>query len=335
MRKLFFLLLSVLLLTCHSASATTINDAIDLIPQNAGDYFVTLDSADISAATIELPTDRGLDHLTIEKAPATDHLNIVGLERIIANGISLTIGEGISLPDCSIYGGAYAGYGEELVLESSEIVLNGEAAFLFGGGIAMDGGTSVVNNSFIIVSAGADVAYEVFGGGHAAGEGSVARVDASAIECDGSSDYVLGGGLAEYGGSAVTAYADTVIGEHGDVRVALFAGSSAADEGSHAESGIMLARLTGRAAWAFSGDFAYNGGTCELTKYGSLVVEKEGYTGSAYIGSFASSEGSSAEINTAQLTVCGIADDITEKSLSTDGGKAHTMIVAHFPCSEH
>lgn len=315
------------------ANGMGLTEALEAIPQNAGNYEIILDTADPSPKIIEIPTDRGLTSLTLNAADGG--LSFETTERLFANGIPLRIGKGIAFPNANIYGGGYAENGAEIRLDASEIILEGKAGYLFGGGLAWTGGTSDVLETNVLIEEGAVVFMEVFGGGHAIGDNSSASVQNSEITLSGETDYLLGGGLSEYGGQAYCGHTNGAVTEKGSVQVGLFTGGSAADADSLTVTDWGNMRISGKADWVFSGDFAFQGGQCKFNKSGRVVVEKGGWVKEAYLGSFAADDGSKAEIDTAELMVCGTAEDITEKSIASDGASARTFHPAHFPCTSN
>ena len=158
--------------------------------------------------------------------------------------------------------------------------------------------------------------------------------DLTNISLLGTTDYLLGAGFAEDGGSSGCTQTTILVGETGDVEVALFAGGSAAGEGSRSSVDNSFARLEGFAHWTFPGDFAFGGGETRLERAGRVEISAAGSAVNAYLGSFASDSGSSAWMNTAELMNCGTVELVIKRGEGTDGGSAKTMIMADFPCSE-
>ena len=219
-------------------------------------------------------------------------------------------------------------------LESSAVRVSGSVGFVFGGGFAENAGSSAVISTSVTIDPEALVYYEVFGGGHAVGAGSRVFAEAARVVLEGTADYLLGAGFAEDGGSSECTETSLLVTESGDVEVALFAGGSAAGEGSVSLAGNALAKVDGFAHWAFPGDFAFGGGNTQLNLSGRLEISQSGRAVNAYLGSFASDPGSTASVNTAELMNCGTVELVFERGESTDGGKAKTMITANFPCVE-
>ena len=321
--------------TLDTADFNLITDALDALPENAGEVTLKISSDNLKEtdSNLTIPSDRGITGITIVPAEGSGTLSLPGIGRICANGVPLTIGAGLVLENASIYGGACAS-GEDIRLDSSSVTVLGTVGFVFGGGFAENGGSSEVAETSVTIAEGALVYYEVFGGGHAAGTDSRAASDLTKVELSGTTDYLLGAGFAEDGASSECTQTSVLVGESGDVEVALFAGGSAAGEGARSSVDNAFARLEGFAHWAFQGDFAFGGGETRLERAGRLEISASGSSVNAYLGSFASDRGSSAWINTAELMNCGTVDLVIKRSEGTDGGSAKTMIMADFPCSE-
>ena len=321
-------------MTMNAAEFDSLSAAAAAIPDGAG--MVTLLLSDKPEWPDEddlvIPADRGITGLEILLPENTEKMPPLNIGRICANGIPLTVGYGIDLPETSIYGGACVS-GTESRLESSSLRINGAVGFVFGGGFAENGGTAIVTHPSVSVDYGGLVYYEVFGGGHAYGPGSAVSSEKTSVTVLGTTDYVLGAGFAEDGGRSECGETAVTVGENASVEVALFAGGSAAGEDSRSTTNSPFAQLSGFAGWAFSGDFAFGGGKTETSGSGRLEILPTGSTNNAFLGSFASDAGSIALINTAELMNCGTAELVTERSQSSDGGEAKTQITANFPCS--
>lgn len=322
-------------LTLEASDLGSVSEALAAVSENAGEVTlrISLENLKENDSKLEIPADRGITGITLLPADETKTLSLPGIERICANGVPLTIGNGIVLENASIYGGACVS-GTDIRLETSSVTILGTVGFVFGGGFAENGGSSAVSETSVTIAEGALVYYEVFGGGHAAGTGSRAASDQTKISLLGTTDYLLGAGFAEDGGSSECTRTSVLIGETGDVEVALFAGGSAAGKGSRSSVDNSFARLEGFAHWAFPGDFAFGGGETRLERAGRLEISSAGSAVNAYIGSFSSDSGSSAWMNTAELMNCGTVELVIKRGEGTDGGSAKTMIMADFPCSE-
>ncbi len=311
---------------CESVSA-----GLDRLPENAGIVTVLL-TKETPDKMISIPADKGITEIRFLPADESKVITLLEIERICAGGIPLTLGNGLDLINTSIYGGACVS-GKEARLEASSVRISGSAGFVFGGGFAENRGVSVVENPSVSLDAGGQVYYEVFGGGHAYGEESKVSSEVTSVTILGTADYVLGAGFAEDGGFSECVGTDVNVGEGASVKVALFAGGSASGEGSLSTVDSPFARLEGFANWAFSGDFAFGGGKTRTDQSGRLEVLSTGSSGNAFLGSFASDEGSNAYINTAELMNCGTVELITQHSQSSDGADAVTQYTANFPCS--
>ena len=299
------------------------------LPEEAGDVLIRIDAplAQDEDAYLMTLRYRSLKSLRIE-ADLPVHADDI-LE-FYAWGIPLTVGAGIDLRECSIYGGGFASEGEELTFESTYVRLEGSAGFVFGGGFAENGGSIRVNQAVVETGPESVVYYEVFGGGYAHGTGSLSETERSMVNCSGESDYVLGGGFAEEGGRSLSGTAAVSLASESTVHIALFGGCSAAGEESYAEIRSTEVLLQGYARWTFGGDFAYNGGSTETKEVQMVTIGTDGRTDSVYMGSFASAEGSDALVNTSELHIEGAAADKAAYCLATDGASCKTRHTADF-----
>ncbi len=323
-------------ITLNADEYGSVSAAFDAIPQDAGSVTILLPGK-LSAeqdADIRIPEDRGITEIRLLPDPASEKAVLDSVTRICANGIPLTIGKGIRMENASIYGGACVA-GTEASLQSSSLKVGGEVGFVFGGGLAENGGYSAVTETNVTIDEGSLIFYEVFGGGHAFGNGSRVFTESAAASVMGTVDYVLGAGYAESGGTSECVRTAVTVGETGSVAVALFGGGSAADEGSHSSVGNTFTQLSGSAHWAFPGDFAFAGGETSLDHAGRLEILASGTASEAYLGSFSSDPGSRAFMNTAELMNCGTAEEVIRRSQSADGGEAMTQVTAVFPCKEN
>lgn len=309
----------------------SLSRTIKAIPEHGGDVKILIDAPLTGEEDSYLMAlqYRDIASLTIgTKVPVV----IDNILELYAWGIPLTIGENIDLRNCSIYGGGAAQTGESLSFDQTDITLNGSAAFVFGGGFADGGGECTVDSGSVHTGADSTVYYEIFGGGFAHGSGSVSVTRSARVYVSGESDYVLGGGFAEAGGTALGEEAEIVLGEGAIVNIALFGGCSAAGSESTAKIGEGITLVNGYAHWAFGGDFAYDGGKTMTDRLQKLTVGSNGHCASLYLGSFSSGEGSSADVDTSELHIDGNgrADELTAGCLPTDGGKCRTIRAADF-----
>ena len=320
--------------TLDCGDYASLSETFAAIPEDAG--AVTILLADHSVLpedpALDIPADRGITELALLLPDALGNADIDGIGRICANGVPLTIGAGITMPDTSIYGGACVS-GTETELESSSVRILGTVGYVFGGGLAQDGGLSAVREPSVLLEEGGLVYYEVFGGGHAFGEGSRVSSEKPLVTILGTTDYVLGAGFAEDGGSSECGATEVTVGENASIEVALFSGGSAAGAGSLSSVESPLTRLSGFARWAFPGDFAFDGGETRVTGSGRLEILPSGRSDNAYLGSFASDPGSTAAMYTAELMNCGTVGLVLERGQGTDGGTVSTTITADFPCN--
>ena len=341
MKQSIFLLVIVLILAAAIPAAADFSlnasdyasaaDAAAAIPTDAGEVTFYFDSLCEWSDSLTIPKNKGITSLRMVPADGVEKASVPSLKSIFADGVPLYIGAGMVMNETSVYGGVYSEK-ECVMTPATSVTCAGAVGYIFGGSLSEDSGCAEVENAAVVIEPGGVVYYEVFGGGHAAGEGAVSNVGTASVTHAGSSDYVLGGGFAEYGGNVSVNQANVTVTEEGSVEVALFAGGSAVDEGSLATVTNSLAILNGRANWAFPGDFAFGAGETRTEEAGRLEISSTGSAGSAFIGSFASDEGSHALIDTAELQNCGTVDTIISHSQSADGGNAETLNVAKFEC---
>ena len=344
MSKYFCLLISVLLIfvlfsaaagdyVIDSSEYDSLTEALESVPLQAGIVTLKL-SKDIlkeSDSRLELPADRNIKEFIFTRSDDSTVISLPEVERICANGVPLTIGEGIVLEYASIYGGACVS-GENASLKSSSLTISGTVGFAFGGGFAESGGSSEVTDPSVTLTKTGTAYYEVFGGGHAFGKGSRVFSENTTVQIEGTADYVLGGGFAEGGGFSECTQTDVIAAEGSKVAIALFSGGSASGAGSLSMVGNAKAVVSGNAHWTFSGDFAFGGAETRLEHASRLEILPTGSTEIAYMGSFSSDTGSDAYVNTSELMSCGQTGQILQNSQTADGGKAKTLIKALFPC---
>ena len=311
----------------------SITETLNAIPENAGNVTIRLWRSVFTEedSLLEIPADRGITKITFEPDEGIDRIALSDLYRICANGVPLTIAEGLIFENGNIYGGACVSEGE-IHLDHSLLNIEGDAAFVFGGGFAENGAVSTVRETSVVVGRSGTVYYEVFGGGHAYGENSRVSVETTSVQIDGTAAYVLGGGFGEEGGTSECETTFTKITESALAEVALFSGGSASGTGSCSIVGNAKAVIDGRAASAFSGDFASGGGMTELNQASRLEISSSGSSDYVYMGSFATDPGSDARVNTSEVMSCGITKEIYRKSQSSNNAEAKTLITALFPC---
>ena len=344
MRKILNLLFLFVLTFCLAPSASgdftvdtagfeSIGSALETVPESAGSVTVLLHSG-VNDEIVSVPTDRGITDIQFLPAEDGGTVSLPGIARICANGIPFVLGEGIILENAGIYGGECVS-GTEKSLKTSSLTIFGLAGFVFGGGFSEKAGLSVVSEPSVILTKTGSVLYEVFGGGHAYGEGSRVSSDKKSVLVEGDADYVLGGGYAEEGGISDCGQTYVSVSEDGSVPVALFSGGSAAGTGSVSSVENAKAVIEGKAASAFSGDFAYGGGLTKINQASRLEILVPGSVENAYMGSFASDPGSDAFVNTAELMNCGETGTVIQRSQSADNASAKTLITALFPCESN
>lgn len=346
-RKICFLLLFLLIVPILPAAADvseyrisefgSVENAVKSIPQNgSGDIVIIIDAEpwDDYYTEISIPTDQEIISLSIIRPEDKTSVTIPSPLRIYANGIPFTLGEGVTLTDTNIYGGSLASEGNTVSIQSSNVTIAGSVDFVFGGGCVYDSGTSIVENTTVQVEETGVVFVELFGGGYAYGAGNTASVIKTNVIVAGEANYVLGGCFAEEGGKTTVEETAVLIKESAKVDIGLFSGSSAAGKESIAQTGTAKARLEGTVEWGFAGDFAHDGGRTELEHYGQLNVSATGSAREIYTGSFATGEGSTAVIDTAEVMNCGMVQTTHARSQSASGGEAKTDHTAVFACRE-
>ena len=342
-KTIYFLITFFLIFVLFSAASgdfsidvtdhDSLTEALESIPDDAGTVTLKFSKnilKDIDK-NIYLPDDRNIKDILLEVSDVDLTISLPEIERICANGVPLTIGEGIVLEYASIYGGACVS-GEQVQIKSSSLTISGTVGFVFGGGFAENGGSSEVMEPSVTLTKSGTAYYEIFGGGHAFGKGSRVFSENTTVLIEGNADYVLGGGFAEGGGLSECTQTNVTTAEGSTVAIALFTGGSASGKGSLSTVGNAKAVASGIAHWAFSGDFAFGGGETRLEHASRLEILPTGRSEIAYMGSFASDMGSDAYVNTSELMSCGETGQILQNSQSADGGKAKTLIKALFPC---
>ena len=309
---------------------TSFAAAFETLPEDAGAVSMILPS-NFSDAEMIIPAGRGITSLSIVPPAEPGSAYLPDIIRICANGGPLTVGEGILLENASIYGGACVS-GGDVQLASSEVTISGKTAFVFGGGFADGGGRSTVTETAVTLTESGQVYLEVFGGGHAYEPESRASVGKTNVTVRGTADYVLGGGFSEDGGLSECDQTNVVTEEGSTVNISLFSGGSASGAGSRSIVQNAKAVLGGKAGWAFSGDFAYGGGSTRLEKATRLEILKTGVSETAYTGSFSSDPGSDAYVYTSELMNCGTVGFVREDGQAVDQGKAVTLIKSQSTC---
>ena len=319
--------------TIDASDHDSLNEALESIPMDPGIVTLKISKHNLKDTDVEiyLPNDRNIKEFILTVSDNDPVVSLPEIARICANGVPLTIGEGLVLENASIYGGACVS-GEKVQLESSSLTISATVGFVFGGGFAEGGGSSEVKETSITLTKTGTAYYEIFGGGHAFGKSSRVFSENTDVRIEGTADYVLGGGFAEAGGYSECTQTNVLTAEGSSVPVALFSGGSASGSGSLSTVGNAKAVVNGIANWAFSGDFAFGGGETRLEHATRLEILSTGRSEIAYMGSFSSDPGSDAYVNTSELMSCGETGQIVKDSQSADGGEARTLIKAFFPC---
>lgn len=303
---------------------SSVSQALASLPADAGSVTILVSAASSSKddALLILPSDKGITSLIIKTAAADENVSLPEVIECYANGIPLTIEEGVSLPNGSVFGGGYAPPNASAVVASADITVNGNAAYVYGGGKALEGSRSIVTgNAHVWIGPAARIYWEVFGGGLASGSGSFASVESTSVEIFGTVDYALGGSSAQDGGAAkVVKESALTVQPSGRVAIAAFGGGSARGSGSLLESADTLVVVHGQAGWVFGGDFAYQGGETALNGTASVEITREGSVREVYGGSFATDAESKAIVRETKIRVDGTSLSSTPLGIGSNGG---------------
>lgn len=308
---------------------SSLTQALASLPDDAGE--VTLQIASHLTAEedgrVIVPADKGITALTIETAPGVDQVALSRVIELYANGIPLTIGEGISMLNGSIFGGAFADQYSSATVEATDLKIFGAVGYIYGGGKAFEGSRSVVRGlAKVEIGPNSRIYWEVFGGGLAAGKDSYASVEATSVSIYGKVDYALGGGSAREGGATkVETQSQIRLYPEGSVLIALFGGGSAQGAGSAVQSAGAKLTVSGAAGWVFGGDFAYQAGETAMNGLASVRLTSEGTARELYGGSFAADENSKASVNETDIQVFGTAQLSSPLGMGTNGGDAQVI----------
>ena len=173
--------------------------AVNAIGDNAGNVTIYLNSSVNLNSQIELPTGKkGLNSVTIASYTGAPVTVSMGGSVICANGVPLTIEQGVSLNNGFLVGGKCAAqYGQNQSVSESVLVINGNADYVIGGGLAMGyGAVSTVKITNIILRGNANV---VHGGGYAYNGGTAdvsTRTDVYLLHGSSVTNAAYGGGYA-------------------------------------------------------------------------------------------------------------------------------------------
>ncbi len=302
----------------------SLTDAIAAIPKNAGAVTIRI-LTDLSAAEadqIQIPADRDITSMKLESASESMKVSLPEVGYFFANGIPLIIGSGISMDNAWVFGGAFASGNRTQSVDSTSLIIDGNAAYAFGGGGAFFGGKSLVNGeSKLEVGRNAHIFWEAFGGGLALGASSYTESETSMLIIHGVTDYALGGGLARDGAiSKIRTQSRAIVSQEGIVQIALFGGGSAQGAGSLYESWDTYARLEGMAGWAFGADFVFQSGETFLNGIAEIELMASGVVKEVYGGSFAADEGSRATVRETHVIIAGTAEKSSVNGIDSNGG---------------
>lgn len=313
----------------EAGEINSLTQALASLPDDAGEVTIQIASqlkAEEDARVI-VPSDKGITSLTIETPPGVEDVSLLQVVELYANGIPLTIGEGIVMPNGSIFGGAFADLYSSATVESTNLNIFGSAAYVYGGGKAFEGSRSVVRGlAEVEIGPNSRIYWEVFGGGLATGKDSFASVQATSVSIHGKADYALGGGSAQDGGATrVETQSQIRLYPEGSVLIALFGGGSAQGAGSLVQSAGAKLTVSGTAGWVFGGDFAYQAGETVMNGLASVELTKEGTARELYGGSFATDENSKASVNETTVQVFGTTQVSSPLGMEANGGETKVI----------
>ena len=325
----------------------TIADALASIPVNAGHVRIRISpalQASLRDAVLTVPQTAGLERITFEADPAAGakaswrirtrllakrSVCALSVYHLYAGGIPLTIGPRLILANGSVFGGSKAELRDLATVHSTEITIAGEVANAYGGGYAKDGGKSIVRGeTSVLVEATGSVHWKVCGGGLAEGADAYATVGDTTVRIHGDAAYVFGGAAASAGGSAdVIGVSRVEVAPGGRSTVAVFGGGTASDDGSEVRTADSEVIVRGIAEWVFGGDYAFSRGAAAFSGLASVAIDPAASVSELYAGSFATDEGSFAEIARARVEGAAFADSYSERSVASKGAEAKDPVL--------
>ena len=302
----------------------SIEDAFDQLSENCGETIILLNNSIEGDPTgsLSIPINKGITSLIIENSNLKNSIVVETISEIFANGIPFTLGEKVSFPNAWIFGGSKAENGKIRNVKDTSITILGSSAYAFGGGAALNGGRSIVSGkTSIMLGKQGKIFWEIFGGGYAAGDDSISEVSKTSLSIFGTADYALGGGLAKENGRVVVNESTSVtIESGGTAAIGSFGGGNAVGKGSISETKMASSIIYGSAAWAFGGDFTYQGGQSFLTGTAEITVAEGAHVKSLYGGSFATDTNSYSEVNRSVVHVEGTAESVVPEGETSYGG---------------
>jgi hypothetical protein len=302
----------------------SIEDAFDQLPENCGETIIRLNKSvdGDPIVSLSIPINKGITSLTIENSDLENSIVIETISEIFANGIPFILGEKVSLPNGWVFGGSKAENGKIRNVKGTNITILGSSAYAFGGGAALNGGRSFVSGqTSVVLGRQGKIFWEIFGGGYAAGVDSISEVSKTSLSIFGTADYVLGGGLAKENGRVVVSESTSVtIESGGTAAIGSFGGGNAVGQGSISETKMASSIIYGAAAWAFGGDFTYQGGQSFLTGTAEITVAEGAHVKSLYGGSFATDMNSYSEVNQSVVHIKGTAESADPEGETSYGG---------------
>ena len=221
----------------HGQQAQNFNDAVNLLPANAGNVEFRIMGDFRQENDVVIPANRGILSLTVT-GNNNNRMTVSWPEDVgfFANGIPTTIAGSVVFSSGVVYGGANVGSGQQSNLQTTYLDISGKVnkvvagskakgsaasahvanttlifrgkatGWLYGGGASLYGGYSVVDGTAnLVVTQGATVELSIAGGGYAFGAGSESVVKDSVLDVSGSVVYaVFLGGYADQSSSSAT-----------------------------------------------------------------------------------------------------------------------------------
>lgn len=307
-----------------------ISAALEAIPDDASSVRIRIAPSLLPAerdAELMVPDAPSLERVTFEadlEVGAARRVRVLSVWRIFANGVALTIGPGLEFPNASVFGGSLAADRSLATVLTTELTIAGVVSNVYGGGLALAGGVSIVRGaSSVKLAAGGEVIWQLCGGGAAEGTNAYATIGDTDVSVSGRAAYAFAGGAARGGGrSEVVGVSRIALEAEGASSVALFGGGLAEGDASAYRTEDSVVSVAGTAAWVFGGDYAFGRGAAKLSGMASVTILPGASVAELYAGSFATDEGSVAEIASAKIAGSERAERYRPGSVSSKGGSA-------------
>ncbi len=254
MKKFAVFCISLMTMLCLCCIAAAANNQVIVVGQNgiydlqgamnaitayAGDVTIYLTNSVNQTSEVQVPSGvAGLNSVTLASYTGAPETVLMNGSVICANGVSFTVGTGVTLTngylvggncltqagsvnaeqsmlvingaaDTVIGGGMAVANGAISSVTASNIIINGYAGSVFGGGFAYNGGNApVADTANIYLTNGSYVSGAVYGGGYANGNGTQAGTGSANVVSLGTASAVnTSAGLSENGGSALVGVA--------------------------------------------------------------------------------------------------------------------------------